>query len=108
MPRRIKSRMAASEWQAGPMVQMILARRFTAITGNSEEESFARSGLSFAISDLRCFMGSKSGSVQPGRDYCNRCAVLLMSANQSLDAAIFRVVDLRYKLGDYTVGRCDF
>src|SRR4030081_2035847 len=29
MPRRNRSRMAASEWQAGPIVQMILARRPT-------------------------------------------------------------------------------
>jgi hypothetical protein len=27
MPRRSKSRIAASEWQAGPIVQMIFARR---------------------------------------------------------------------------------
>src|SRR5271154_2553096 len=36
MPRRSRSRIAASEWQAGPMVQMILARR---AAGDEREDS---------------------------------------------------------------------
>src|SRR3979490_3099015 len=59
IPRRNRSRMAASEWQAGPMVQMILARRTEAVAGTVEaaldnvleaEEEGCPSGWSSAIS----------------------------------------------------------
>src|SRR5258706_8524144 len=56
MPRRSRSRIAASEWQAGPMVQIIFARR-AAGTWLGERDKGAGSWLeiSFASSGLRIF-----------------------------------------------------
>jgi hypothetical protein len=59
--------MAASEWQAGPMVQMILARRAGAKARKRENEgelSVLEEELSAAGSELRCFIGLKREAVQ--------------------------------------------
>ncbi|MGB2603747.1 MAG: hypothetical protein WBC78_09140 [Candidatus Sulfotelmatobacter sp.] len=51
--------MAASEWQAGPIVQMILARRPGEITLVGADKGWSRVGkLLGAKSDLRRFIGS--------------------------------------------------
>src|SRR5580698_4549620 len=58
MPRRSRSRIAASEWQAGPMVQMILARRATGdkaeVSAVKEEFSVVGCGLLDFISSSTC------------------------------------------------------
>src|SRR5271167_655337 len=64
MPRRSRSRIAASEWQAGPMVQMILARR-GAGDARDEGKSSGLKELSAANScllDFTCSSTSCSGA----------------------------------------------
>src|SRR5882724_7674384 len=53
MPRRSRSRMAASEEQAGPMVQMILARRRTGLAGRCGADGGASA---FGLRSMRFFL----------------------------------------------------
>src|SRR5580700_403302 len=60
MPRRSKSRIAASEWQAGPMVQMILARRAPGDAGDEGEVSAVKEEFSVAGCGLLDFISSST------------------------------------------------
>src|SRR5437660_2503708 len=68
MPRRSRSRIAASEWQAGPMVQMILARRAALPAETKDRSGILGMTTSSATS---CFLGFNE-SLYPVVNYCQR------------------------------------
>src|ERR1700733_15143322 len=83
MPRRIKSRIAASEWQAGPMGQIILARRFAAPRDPSRGAFCIMRGGSFETSGLLGVISSRSELAQQGSDYCSCLRVLFNPASST-------------------------